>query len=156
MPINLFECSASNGFIEQIKSLNWTETVTVVVAGVGIVLAVLIVLILVFNGFGKLVSSMEKRAKNRAAKKAEKKAGTQQESPSQAPTFSAAGKPSAPVTPAPAVESGISPETVAVITAAIAAGEGSERFVIRSVKRKDAPGRNPWARAAIAENTRSF
>lgn len=139
-------------------AVDWAQVATVVVAGVGIVLGVLIVLIFVFSGFGKLVSSMETSAKKRAAKKAAKKAEKAAE-PAQptAPAVKAAPPVvQAPVAPAPVVEAGISGEIVAAITAAIAAQEGTNQFVIRSVKKKDVGSRNPWARAAVMDNTRAF
>ena len=67
-------------------------------------------------------------------------------------TTVAVQKPAAAV----AADHGVSEEVVAAITAAIAASEGSSNFVIRSVKRKEAGSRNPWARAAVADNTRAF
>ena len=128
-------------------SIDWTQVATVVLAGVGIVLAVLIVLIFVFSGFGKLVSNLEKSAKGKKTDKTSKNVNT-------APVVSPA--PVAKAAPAPVVEQGISGEVVAAITAAITASEGSNQFVIRSVKRKDVGSRNPWARAAVNDNTKSF
>lgn len=127
-------------------SIDWAQVATVVLAGVGIVLAVLIVLIFVFNGFGKLVSNLEKSAKGKANKTSQ--------NVSAAPAVKAA--PAAKAAPDPVVEQGISGEVVAAITAAITASEGSNQFVIRSVKRKDVGSRNPWARAAVNDNTRAF
>ena len=154
MLMNTLSASASGGFADYIKNVDWTEVVTVVVAGVGIVLAVLIVLILVFNIFGKLVSGMEKRAKARSAKNARNQEPKPVSAVPAAPAKRLAGRIGSE--PAPTVETGVTPETVAAVTAAITAFEGSDRFVIRSVKRKDVGGRNPWARAAINENTKSF
>ncbi|MDE6723084.1 MAG: OadG family protein [Eubacterium sp.] len=156
---------AISSYKELISNINWTEVATVVIAGVGIVLAVLIVLIGVFSGFGKLVSKMEafskKMAEKKAARKAvkaAKKAAKNGETVSavveEAPVVKAA--PVVKPAPQPVVEQGISGEVVAAITAAITASEGSNQFVIRSVKRKDVGSRNPWARAAVNDNTRSF
>ena len=143
-------------------AVDWAQVATVVVAGIGIVLGVLIVLIFVFNGFGKLVSSMEAAAKKRAAKKAAKKAAKNAEKAGEntqpaAPAVKVAPPVvKAPVAPAPVVEAGISGEIVAAITAAVAAQDGNNQFVIRSVKKKDVGSRNPWARAAVLDNTRGF
>ena len=155
---------AINDYKELISNVNWTEVATVVIAGVGIVLGVLIVLIGVFSGFGKLVSKMEafskKMAEKRAVRKAEKAAkkaaknGENASAVEEAPVVKAA--PVIKAAPQPVVEQGISGEVVAAITAAITASEGSNQFVIRSVKRKDVGSRNPWARAAVNDNTRSF
>ena len=57
--------------------------------------------------------------------------------------------------PAPAVEPGISNEVVAAIAAAVVATEGPGT-VVRSIKKKNVSGRNPWAAAATADNTRPF
>ena len=149
-------------YIEYLKGVEWVQVATVVIAGICIVIGVLIVLIFVFNGFGKLVSSMEASAKKRAAKKAAKKAAKQAEKEAEnvqtvAPAVKAAPPVvRAPIAPAPVVEAGISGEVVAAITAAIAAQEGNNQFVIRSVKKKDVGSRNPWARAAVMDNTRAF
>ena len=132
----------------KLGTIDWAQVATVVLAGVGIVLGVLIVLIGVFSGFGKLISKLEASAKERTAKKNEKKA-------SEAPVVKAAPA-AVKAAPAPVVEQGISGEVVAAITAAITASEGTNQFVIRSVKRKDVGSRNPWARAAVNDNTRSF
>ena len=127
-------------------AIDWTQVATVVLAGVGIVLGVLIVLIALFNGFGKLVSKLEQSAKDKKAKK-------NSENVNVAPAVKAAPVKAAPQ---PVVEQGISGEVVAAITAAITASEGSNQIVIRSVKRKDVGSRNPRARAAVNDNTRSF
>ena len=156
---------AINHYKELISNVDWAEVATVVLAGVGIVLGVLIVLIALFSGFGKLVVKMEAFSKKmaekkaaRKAKKAAKKAAKNGEPVSavvdEAPVVKA--PPVVKSAPQPVVEQGISGEVVAAITAAITASEGSNQFVIRSVKRKDVGSRNPWARAAVNDNTRSF
>ncbi len=143
-----------------LSDIDWVQVATVVIAGIVIVLGVLLVLIGVFGSFGKLVSGLENSAKKRKARKAAKK--TEKESGTSAiigdENITASANPSEKAMPysAPAAEQGISGEVVAAITAAIAASEGSSNFVIRSVKRKDAGSRNPWARAAVADNTRAF
>lgn len=158
---------AINGYKESIAAVDWTEVATVVIAGVGIVLGVLIVLIAVFSGFGKLVSKLEAFSKKmaekkaarkakRAAKKAAKNGETVSTVAEEAPVVKAAPAPVVKAAPQPVVEQGISGEVVAAITAAITASEGSNQFVIRSVKRKDVGSRNPWARAAVNDNTRAF
>ena len=142
-----------------VSSIDWAQVATVVVAGVGIVLGVLIVLIGVFSGFGALISKLEGAAKKRAARKAERKAAKQAEKngAKEATVISEApAAAEAKAAPAPVVEQGISGEVVAAITAAITASEGTNQFVIRSVKKKNVGSRNPWARAAVTDNTRSF
>ena len=145
---------AISDYKELLSNVDWAEVATVVIAGVGIVLGVLIVLIGVFGGFGAAVSGIEKAAKNRKLKKAAKKAAKNAEKASDSAAPVQAAAPAAK--PAPVVEQGISGEVVAAITAAVAASEGNGAFVIRSVKRKDVGSRNPWARAAVQDNTRSF
>ncbi len=158
---------AINDYKEMIQNVDWIEVATVVIAGVAIVLGVLFVLIGVFSGFGKLVSKLEAFSKKmaekkavRKAKKAAKKAAMNGEAVSTAveevPAVKAAPAAVVKAAPQPVVEQGISGEVVAAITAAITASEGSNQFVIRSVKRKDVGSRNPWARAAVNDNTRAF
>ncbi len=138
--------TAKTGFF---GSIDWAQVATVVLAGVGIVLGVLIVLIFVFGAFGNVVSKLEKSAKEKKAKKdAAKAAKNVKEAP--------VTKTAPAVKEAPVIEQDISGEIVAAITAAVTACEGSNQFVIRSVKRKDVGSRNPWARAAVRDNTRSF
>jgi Na+-transporting methylmalonyl-CoA/oxaloacetate decarboxylase gamma subunit len=133
-------------------------TTTVVVAGISIVVGVLLLLILIFYLFGKIVPIIEKatkaREEKRAAKKAAKKNGgdVKVSAPTSAPAPTV--KKVAPA-PAPVVEQGISGEVVAAISAAIVATEGTG-VVVRSIKKKNVSGRNPWAAAATADNTRPF
>lgn len=124
-------------------------TSTVVIAGISIVVGVLLLLILVFYLFGMIVSRAEKKAKSKSKKSS---------SPPVKETVKMYSAP-APVmpkaAPAPIVEQGISSEVVAAIAAAVAVSEGSQA-VVRSIKKVNVGGRNPWASAAIAENTRPF
>lgn len=145
-------------------------TATLVISGITIVVGVLLLLIFVFNLFGKIVPKIEIRSKKReeakAARKAEKKKKKAEKKASKEGTSPAEGTPAqaveiqAPVAVAPApavpyVEPGISGEVVAAIAAAVAVTEGGNA-VIRSVKRKNVGGRNPWAHAANIDNTRPF
>lgn len=144
-----------------------TFTATVVIAGIVIVVAVLFLLILIFQLFGvvapkinaKAEASEKKRAERKAKRakvKAEKKAAENGEivpeemrTPAPAPAEASA----APVQPA--ADDGVSGEVVAVISAAIAQFEG-KNVVIRSIRKKNVGGRNPWANAANIDNTRPF
>lgn len=134
---------------EYLENVDWTQTATVVIAGVFIVLAVLIVLIGIFIGFGTAVSKSENAAKGH---KKDRKPAVQQAppAPKAEPSVQKA------VNNVQAAEAGISGEVVAAITAAITASEGGRTVVIRSIKKKNVSVRNPWAAAAISENTRSF
>lgn len=143
-------------------------TATVVISGILIVVGVLFLLIGVFNLFGKIVPMIEKRTRareekskarkaERAAKRLEKKAarnGNAALEPVMSKTSEQVMLKSAPK-PAPVVEQGISGEVVAAITAAIVATEG-QGAVIRSIKKKNVGGRNPWSQAATIDNTRPF
>lgn len=132
---------AAQTYKEYLGGVDWVQTSTVVIAGIVIVMLVLIILIAIFKGFGKVAEG---------GKKTKKK---EQPAPVKAavPTASV----SAPA-PAPAVQSGISGEIVAAISAAICAAEGGKQVTIRSIRVKNVAGRNPWAAAAIADNTRPF
>ena len=103
----------------------------------------------------KAVAVKLKRAARKAAKKADKQAEKNgaKEEPVIGESPAAA---EAKAAPAPVAEQGISGEVVAAITAAITASEGTNQFVIRSVKKKNVGSRNPWARAAVTDNTRAF
>lgn len=121
-----------------------TFTATVIVAGLGIVLCTLLVLIGVFYAFGAIVSKSQAKTKKNEAKKMQN-------------AMEADLSKAKPAAPAPVVEEGISGEVVAAISAAVYSMEGSSA-VIRSVTRKTSPitTRNPWAQAAVVDNTRPF
>lgn len=131
-----------------------TFTATVIVAGLGIVLATLMVLILVFYAFGSVVSKSQAKTKKNEAKKVQNAMEADLSNASAATP--APVQASAPA-PAPVVEEGISGEVIAAISAAVYSMEGSSA-VIRSVTRKTSPitTRNPWAQAAVMDNTRPF
>lgn len=133
-----------------------TFTATLVISGIVVVLGILILLIFVMLLFGVIVPKIEqfgkKRADKKAAKKAAKAGNKNNDTVKPAPVRSF-GKPTP--TPAPVVEQGISGEVVAAIAAAVTAYEGKD-VVIRSIKKKNVSGRNPWAAAAVNDNTRPF
>lgn len=127
-----------------------TFTATVIVAGIGIVLCTLLVLIGVFYAFGAVVSKSQANAKKKEAKK--------MQSDMEAALSKASESVSAPApASAPVIEEGISGEVVAAISAAVYAMDGGSA-IIRSVSRKASPvsTRNPWAQAAVVDNTRPF
>lgn len=133
-------------------STDLTFTATVVVAGIVIVVGMLLLLIGIFYAFGAIVSNAEKAAKKRAMKKKEKHSADKAEIP-KAPAVKppvVSNQPKAPV-----VQEGISGEVVAAISAAVAISQGPDA-VIKSIKRKEVGGRNPWANAAVIDNTRPF
>lgn len=125
-----------------------TFTATVIIAGAGIVFLMLVLLIIIFYLFGKVVSSAEDKAKKGKTNKITK---SEQKLPTPAPAKKASA-------PAPQVEAGISGEVVAAIAAAVAVSEG-EGAVVKSIRRVNVVnvrGRNPWANAAVYDNTRPF
>lgn len=128
-------------------------TLTVVIGGIGIVLGALMVLILVFFAFGKIMSVSQARAKKKEAKKiqSEMQANLSKVSAA-APTLTPASA------PAPVVEDGIPQEVVAAISAAVYAMDGGAGVVRSITKKTGSPitTRNPWAQAAVADNTRPF
>lgn len=136
--------------------VDWTQTATVVISGVVIVLGVLLVLIAIFIGFGSAVSKSENAAKKKTKKKDKNNQNADETiAPANIKSASASSVKSAD-TAALAGQSGVNGEVVAAITAAIAASEGNGQFVIRSIKKKNVSTRNPWAAAAIIENTKPF
>ena len=128
-------------------------TLTVVIGGIGIVLGALMVLILVFFAFGKIMSVSQARAKKKEAKK------IQSEMQANLSKVSAAAPTPTPASaPAPVVEDGIPQEVVAAISAAVYAKDGGAGVVRSITKKAGSPitTRNPWAQAAVADNTRPF
>lgn len=131
-------------------------TSTVVIAGIVIVVAMLILLIIIFNVFGLIVGS----AASKSTKKSSKKQSDSQEM----------AVATAPVAKAEAVaQNGISGEIVAAISAAIYALEGESAQIcsitpavatagapVPATKTSPITSRNPWAQAAVVENTRAF
>ena len=137
--------------LELVPDRSATFTSTVVIAGAGIVFLMLMLLIIIFYAFGKIVSSAEAKAKKGKTKKITK-------SEHKLPTPAPAPKAVANNANAPQVEAGISGEVVAAIAAAIAVSEGDGAVVksIRKVNVVNVKGRNPWANAAVYDNTRPF
>ena len=125
-------------------------TATVIIAGLGIVLSTLALLIVVFKLFGNI---MEKSQQSKKKKQAQKQLRQMEQEAQAASSVSA----SAPIVEKSAVQEGISGEIIAAISAAVYAIEGPNA-VVRSVTRKKSPvsSRNPWAQAAINDNTRPF
>lgn len=136
--------------LELVASRSAAFTATVVIAGMGIVFLVLLLLIFVFKIFGKAVSGAEKKTR----KSSESTVQQQVIAPSPAPTSIKRKEPNDM-----SIQAGISPEIVAAIAAAVAVQDG-QGAVIRSVTRQvnvvNVGCRNPWAAAAIADNTRPF
>lgn len=129
-------------------------TTTVVVAGVSIVLGVLLLLILVFQLFGFIMSRLAGKKKKTTAPTP---APVRTDAPVPALRNSAASSSSS----APVASQGISNEVVAAITAAVVQMDGDGAVVksikpVRKIERKDVRSRNPWAMAAISDNTRPF
>ena len=125
-----------------------TFTATVVIAGLGIVLVTLAVLIVVFKLFGNIVSKSQNKSKKKSVEAQQK----EMQQVSTAPAAKAA------VPAAKPAQQGVSGEVVAAISAAVYAIEG-EGAVIRSITpKKQSPigVRNPWAQAAVIDNTRPF
>lgn len=143
---------------DKLPKPHWPEAPdwTVVVAGISIVIGVLLVLIGVFYLFGFVVSHMVDASQKRAAKKAEKKKtkSTEIKADESAPVIKA------PVPVAPKaemnVQQGINEEIVAAISAAVYSIEGSDSKIVSIRRKNPVTGRNPWAQAAVADNTKPF
>lgn len=128
------------------RSLGFTATV--IIAGLGIVLGTLAVLIVVFYAFGAIMNASQK-AKNKKNEKVVEEA--------KKPVIPAPAIP-VPVAP-PVAEDGVSGEIVAAISAAIYEMEGAGAVVTSITPiRKQNPitSRNPWANAAVVDNTKPF
>ncbi|MBE6720365.1 MAG: hypothetical protein E7571_06900 [Ruminococcaceae bacterium] len=127
-------------------------TATLIVAGLSVVLGILALLIIVVKVYGMIVS----KSQGANMRKNKKKANS---APPQLNIVNT--PPPAPAKKAAPVSQGISGEVIAAISAAVYMMEG-EGAVVRSVTpvRTQTPNpvtrRNPWAFAAITENTRPF
>lgn len=125
-------------------------TITVIVAGLGIVLGTLAILIVVFYAFGAIMTAAGKVSKKK-----------KQAAPS--PAIPVPKLSDRPVTKAvetqPSVNQGVSAEVVAAISAAVYSMEGSDARITAIVparKQNPVSGRNPWAQAAVVNNTKPF
>lgn len=129
---------------------------TVVVSGISIVMGTLILLIIVFYLFGFVVSHMVDASQKRAAKKAEKKKAkapqAKAENIATAVQTIASAAPKAELD----VQQGINEEIVAAISAAVYSMEGADSKIVSIRRKNPVTGRNPWAQAAVAENTKPF
>lgn len=128
---------------------------TLVIAGFGTVLAALILLIIIIKIlFDKIISKTQGSLAMRKNKKNNKKMEKEVQQMLSAP---------APVSNAGAASSGVSGEVVAAISAAVYMMEGEGAIVssitpAAPVVRQQIPNpitrRNPWAMAAVFENTK--
>lgn len=124
-------------------------TITVIVAGLGIVLSTLAILIVVFYAFGAIIRLSQKRNSKKNKKKVE-------EAPKQVIPVPTIPK---PASPSSVQENGVSAEVVAAISAAVYEMEGANAVVtsIAPIKKQNPiTSRNPWAYAAVIDNTRPF
>lgn len=129
---------------------------TVVVSGISIVMGTLILLIIVFYLFGFVVSHMVDASQKRAAKKAEKKKAKNLQA--KAENIAPAVQTPAPVAPKAEldVQQGINEEIVAAISAAVYSMEGADSKIVSIRRKNPVTGRNPWAQAAVIDNTKPF
>lgn len=127
--------------------MDWGFTIAVVITGIVVVFVVLSVLVMLCSGMGAFFST-----ENQAPPKVEPIA--QPKITEEQPTTT------------PIIEDGISQEVVAAISASLAVimGEENANYKITSVKHAKntssqnvkGMGRNAWASAGFAENTRPF
>lgn len=129
---------------------------TVVVSGISIVMGTLILLIIVFYLFGFVVSHMVDASQKRAAKKAEKKKAKNLQA--KAENIAPAVQAPAPVAPKAEldVQQGINEEIVAAISVAVYSMEGADSKIVSIRRKNPVTGRNPWAQAAVIDNTKPF
>lgn len=131
-------------------------TATLVIAGFFGVLLLLVVLIIVFSIFSKIVSKTQMKQ----GKKKEEKVIMTQDLKVVSPFADAGATSAAPVEAKPQIQ-GVSEEIVAAISAAVYMMEG-EGAVVKSItpavpiRQNPIKTRNPWAMAAIMQNTKPF
>lgn len=123
----------------------------VIVTGLTVVFAALVFLVLIFKIFGNIMSGVARRKMDKNRAKINRTAVRR----NNARNASATAKKPLPEAPPPHIESGISNEIIAVISAAVAAFDGGK---IKSVKKssKKNTGRSAWANAGIFDNTKPF
>ena len=124
------------GTAAEAAQVNEPPIPVVVVTGVVLVFAILVLLFLILQLEGRIFTSIDR-------KKGQKKQPLQ--------TDSLAGVLAAP---APKLQSGISPEVVAAIAAAVAASSGGA-YTLRSVKTVK-KGRGSWGFAGVIQSTEPF
>ncbi len=130
----------------------WSSVGIITITGLLVVFLILGLLIFIFWAMGQFFKNLDnkKNAKKNEAK-AEKAPDKKQER-----VVSAAAKKEA--APSAKQNYGIDEETVAVISAAIAAysAKDGKSYQIKSIKPKDFRARSAWSNAGIGENTRPF
>lgn len=125
--------------------MTWSEIWATVIIGIIVVFVILILLVF-------LCFVLSRLAGGKKDNKTEEKKTVVQPAPKAEPVKSAP----APIA-APVVETGISGEVVAAISAAVACMMGSDKpFTVRSIKKRTRDARPAWNAAGIAENTRPF
>ena len=134
-----------------------TFTTTVVVAGFLVVLLILTILIIVFSLFSKTMS----KTQNKKGKKKVEKAIMTEDLKVVSPFTATNSAPAAPVAAnasSPQLQQGVSEEIVAAISAAVYMLEGENAVVtsIKPMRKNPINTRNPWAMAAITQNTKPF
>ena len=128
-------------------------TSTLVVAGFFGVLLMLIILILVLGAFSKVLSKTQMKK----GKKKEEKAIMTEDLKVVSPFGATPAAVASPVSQDTAPQ-GISEEIVAAISAAVymLEGEGAVVKSITPIRQNPIKTRNPWAMAAISQNTKPF
>ncbi len=124
-------------------------TSTVVISGPTIVLAVIAVLVIILVLFGRATRRAADAKNHLTQHEKDKRDGTINGKKPEKREFRE---------PLPAAPQGVSPEIVAAISAAVymLEGEGAVVTSIRPLRKNPISCRNPWAAAAIAENTKPF
>lgn len=132
-------------------NLDWGFTLAVVVVGLVVVFAVLLILVALCSVMGYTFKRIDKNKNDKAGPKKSEPVVTQT-----APVVTKA------VIAQPEIQSGITGDVVAAISAALACVMGPDvKFAVKSIKRtgsaKGTRGtRNAWNSAGIAENTQPF
>lgn len=124
---------------------NWGLIIGVTITGLVVVFLALTILIVVISIMGKIIDSKRNDKKNQETKQN---------------TVSHKIEPVVEKVSKPIIQGGISGETVAVISAAIACTVGADNPVaIKSISKTVTPpasGRSVWRLAGITDNTRPF
>lgn len=125
----------------------------VTISGMLIVFLVLILLIVIISVLGKIMYSIEKGRENRSKKKSNS-TSVNGNSPDNSSVKMATPQ---PVKFDQSAGDEITPEIIAVISAAIAASAPpSYTYILRKVKKARKTGRSAWGNLNAIENTRPF
>ena len=131
------------------ETMSLMDSLALLLTGVVVVFLVLVLLIFVIKIFGAIIYKSSGRPSGGKSSK-----GKESSSENSAAAQTSV-KQSARLA-APKIESGISPEIVAVIAAAVVSMDTTKQYHITGVKKVERRGRSAWNLAGLFDSTRPF